>query len=94
MVRAPVKLAGPVDRSPLPPPADDLFHRDVAPALLRKLAAVPLRALTAPFPALDVAEAGIGVTLGYSSKLNSSFNNDSNVVFNAGTYRVAEYSDS
>lgn len=85
-----MKLVGPVERSPLLPPADDLFHLDVAPALLRKLAAVPLRALTAPLPALDVAEAGIGVTLGYSSKLSSSFNNASKVVFNAGTYRVAE----
>ena len=73
MVRGPVKLIGPADRLVS---RALLAHLEEAPTDLRALDAAPdalrlLRTLAVGRPALLLADAGMGMTLGNSSMLNS-----------------------
>ena len=70
---------------------DDPAQRDEAPTFLRALAAAPAdfllppRAVVFERPAGFGDGVGMGVTLGYSSMLNSLFNKASKVDFRTGT---------
>jgi len=69
------------------------LHLSVAPFFLRALpsrAFGRLRAL--PVPAELVIDAGIGITLGYSSTLRELVTSSFNIPFKAGTYRLDAYS--